>query len=78
MYVSPISRPSYNGDFGTRAGGEALAPLDPPKAPRSGEVIPPNGNPGIVPPWLLKHDRTDIAPQVIGIAPVDPNTPVIM
>lgn len=50
-------------------------------------VPPRNGNPGIVPPWL--RDGWFVLPvpgpvvppmrtEVIGITPVDPNTPVIM
>jgi len=36
--------------------------------------VPPNGNPGIVPPWLTKTVDTN----VIGINPVDPDVPHIM
>lgn len=52
--------------------------------------LPPNGNPGIVPPWLQGGFHilpwpfpivpTDpvIGVELIGVAPVDPNTPHIM
>lgn len=37
---------------------------------------PSNGNPGIVPPWLLEGKDSYI--KVIGANPDNPNTPVIM
>ena len=77
MNVSPIYNPGYNEHFGTRAGAAPVAQVDAPKAPRFGEVMPPNGNPGIVPPWLQGNDAR-ITPMLIGIAPVDPDVPVIM
>jgi hypothetical protein len=40
----------------------------------AGQPTPPNGNPGIVPPWLTKAVDTN----VIGINPVDPDVPHIM
>jgi hypothetical protein len=42
-----------------------------------GEVkLPPNGNPGIVPPWLQVKP---MEPKVIGLVPEpDPDTPHIM
>lgn len=62
-----------------------------PANPTAGEVAqPPNGNPGIVPPWLQGEFRilpwpfpivpTDpvVGAEMIGIAPVDPDTPHIM
>ena len=37
-------------------------------------IIPPNGNPGIIPPWLTKINT----PEVVGSKPVGPNIPTIM
>lgn len=34
-------------------------------------TIPPNGNPGTVPPWLQNK-------EVVGTGPVTPDTPTIM
>jgi hypothetical protein len=49
-----------------RVNDRGLLPLGP-------VVLPPNGNPGIVPPWLQA-----ITPNVVGVNPVDPDVPTIM
>jgi len=43
---------------------------------RFGALTPPNGNPGIVPPWLQGGDY--VHPDVVGTDPVGPDVPTIM
>lgn len=43
--------------------------------PTSDIPIPPNGNSGVVPPWM--HNKS-LSPNVVGGSPASPDTPHIM